>query len=81
MGATNRMLVKRVDELTEALAEVRGNVKEIADAHMLAEATAEADDIAEYIDAVIGHAEDDEDAEEEEGEYFEESDEELEGEE
>ena len=73
MVAINQLLAKRVEELTEALAEARENANEIAEAHKLAEATVGADDIAEYIDAVIGPAEDDEDPEEEQGEYVEES--------
>jgi len=57
MVAINHMLAKRVDELMESLAEVQENAKDIAEANNLAEATAGADDIAEYIDAVIGSAE------------------------
>jgi len=31
IGATNKILAKRVDELTEALADVRENAKEVSD--------------------------------------------------
>lgn len=75
MGATNRMLAKRVDELTEALAEVRENAKEVKEADDMAEVTASADEIIESVDEAIGSEEDDKDSEEEEEEFGGESDE------
>lgn len=59
MGATNKILAKRVDELTEALAEVRENAKEVKEADTLAEAATGADEIVEQIDEAIGPEEDD----------------------
>lgn len=81
MAATNKMLANRVDELTEALAEVRENAIEVTEADKLAEATACAEEIVEYIDEVIGLDEDAENFGDEEEEFSEESDEELENEE
>ena len=77
MGTTNTNLAKRVDELTEALAVVRENAKEVKEADDMAEVTASADEIIEHVDEVIGPEEDDEGSDEEESEH--ESEEESEG--
>jgi hypothetical protein len=69
MAAMNKILAKRVDELTEALAEVRENAKNLGEANRLAEATAYANDIVDYIDEVIGPTEADEGSEGEAEEY------------
>lgn len=68
MGATNRMLAKRVGELTEALADVRAQAEEVKEAEDMAEATDTADEIIEDINAVIGPEDEDEDSGEEESE-------------
>lgn len=77
IGATTRMLVKRVDELTEVLAEVWENATGVKEADDRAEVTASADEIIESVDEAMGLEEDDTDSEEEEEEFGEESDEEL----
>lgn len=69
MVAINKMLAHRIDELTEALAEVRENAQELTEADKLIEATACAEEIVEYIDEVIGPVADDEDPEEEQEEF------------
>lgn len=79
MIATTKILAKRVEELTEALAEVRENAKVVTEARKLAVATAYADEIVECIDGVIGPAEDDGDSADEKDELGEELDEELDG--
>ena len=66
MGATNRMLAKRVGELTEALADIRAQAEEVKEAEDMAEATDTADEIIEDINAVIGPEDEDEDSNEEE---------------
>ena len=78
MGTTNRMLAKRVGELTEALADVRAQAEEVKEAEDMAEATDTADEIIEDINAVVGPEDEDEDSNEEESgdESEEESDEE-----
>jgi hypothetical protein len=75
MVAIHKLLAKRVDELTEALAKVREGAKEVTEAEKLAEATACAEEMVEYIDEVIGPEEDDGDSEDEEVEFEEESNE------
>lgn len=66
MGATNKILAKRVDELTEALADVRAHAEEVKEAEDMAEMTDMADEIIEDINKVIGPEDDDEDSGEEE---------------
>ena len=66
MGATNRMLAKRVGELTEALADVRAQAEEVKEAEDMAEVTDTADEIIADINAVIGSEDDDENSDEEE---------------
>ena len=66
MSATIRMLAKRVDELTEALVEVRAHAEEVKEAEDMAEVTDTADEIIEDINVVIGLQDDDEDSGEEE---------------
>lgn len=78
MIATTKILAKRVEELTEALAEVRENAIVIREANRLAESSAHANDMVDYIDGVIGPAEDDGDSEDEKDELGDELDEELE---
>jgi Ran GTPase-activating protein (RanGAP) involved in mRNA processing and transport len=68
MGATNKILAKRVDELTEALAEVRENAKEVKETDDMSEVTGCADEIIESVDEVIGPEDDDQDSEDEESE-------------
>jgi len=68
MAATNKILAKRVDELTEALTDVRAHAEEVKEAEDMAEVTDTADAIIENINEVIGHEDDDEDSEEEESE-------------
>lgn len=65
MGAANRLLAKRVDQLTEALAAVREHAEEITETEDMAEATDMADGIIEDINKVIGPEDDDEDSDEE----------------
>ena len=78
MGATNRMLAKRVGELTEALADVRAHAEEVKEAEDMADVTDTAEEIIEDINAVIGPEDDDDDSGEDESadESEEESDEE-----
>ena len=78
MGTTNRMLAKRVGELTEALSDVRVQAEEVKEAEDMAEATDTADEIIADINEVIGPEDADEDSgeEESEDESEEESDEE-----
>ena len=66
MGTTHKMLAKRVEELTDALAEVREDARDISEAGKLAEASAYANDIVEYIDELIGPTEDEEESERDE---------------
>jgi hypothetical protein len=68
MAATNRMLAKRVDQLTEALSAVRAHAEEVKEADDMAEVTDTADEIIEDIDEVIGPEDNDGDSEEEESE-------------
>ena len=68
MGATNKMLAKRVDELTEALADVRAHAEEVKEAEDMGEVTDTADEIIEDINEVIGPEENDEESDEEESE-------------
>ena len=78
MGATNRMLAKRVGEMTEALADVRAHAEEVKEAEDMADVTDTAEEIIEDINAVIGPEDDDDDSGEDESadESEEESDEE-----
>ncbi|THJ20150.1 MAG: hypothetical protein CAF44_013175 [Nitrospira sp. CG24D] len=66
MGATNRLLAERIDQLTEALAAVRAHAEEVKEAEDMAEVTDTADEIIEDINKVIGPEDDDEDSGEEE---------------
>lgn len=68
MGATNRILAKRVDKLTEALADVRAHAEEVKEAEDMAEVTDTVDEIIDDINEVIGPEEDEEDSGEEESE-------------
>jgi len=73
MSATIRLLAERVDQLTEALANVRAHAEEVKEAEDMAEVTDTADEIIEDINKVIGPEDDDEDSgEEESGEESEE---------
>lgn len=54
MGATNKILTKRVGELTEALADVRAHAEEVKEAEDMAEVTDTADEIIEDIDGSSG---------------------------
>ena len=66
MGTTNRMLAKRVGELTEALSDVRVQAEEVKEAEDLADVTDTADEIIADINEVIGPEDDDADSGEEE---------------
>ena len=82
MGATNRLLAERIDQLTEALAAVRAHAEEVKEAEDMAEVTDTADEIIEDINKIIGPEDDDEDSgEEESGDESEEESEEESGEE
>ena len=65
LGATNKILAERVDELTTTLADVRAQAGEVKEAENMAEATDTADEIIEDINVVIGPKDDDEDSGEE----------------
>ena len=68
LGATNRMLAKRIDELTAALVAVRAQAEEVKEAEDLADVTDTAEEIIADINAVIGPEDADEDSGEEESE-------------
>lgn len=68
MAATNKILAKRVDELAEALTDVRAHAEEVKEAEDMAEVTDTADQIIEDINEVIGPEDDDEERDEEEPE-------------
>ena len=68
LGATNRMLAKRIDELTATLADVRAQAEAVKEAEDMADVTDTADEIIEDIKAAIGPEDTDEDSGEEESE-------------
>jgi uncharacterized protein (UPF0305 family) len=62
MSATIRLLAERVDQLTEALADLRAHAEEVKEAEDMAEMTDTADEIIEAINKVIGPEDYDEDS-------------------
>lgn len=66
MAVITRMLARRVDELTKALAAVRAQAEEVKEAEDMAEVTDAADEIIEYVNMVIGPEDNEADSGEEE---------------
>ena len=62
MGVSEKILAKRVDELTEALADVRAHAEEVKEAEDMAEVMDAVEEIIEYINLVIGPEDDDADS-------------------
>lgn len=66
MAVITRMLARRVDELTKALAAVRAQAEEVKEAEDMAEVTDAVDEIIEYVNMVIGPEDNEADSGEEE---------------